>query len=123
MIRAFAGPCAPRIRKRWKPGMTTAPVDWPTIPRTGAKADAIKQILKKITLPPGFHIDLYAIVPDGRYIAVGPEGVGTFVCTRDNKIWSGDRPRERAGVEIKEFAPTLAKGILNGPCFSKDGFF
>ncbi len=27
----------------------TAPVDWPTIPQTGAKADAIKQILKKIT--------------------------------------------------------------------------
>lgn len=44
----------------------TAPVDWPTIPQTGAKADAIKQILKKITLPSGFHIDLYAIVPDGR---------------------------------------------------------
>ena len=29
------------------------------------------------------------------YMAVGLEGVGTFVCTRENKIWGGDRPRPR----------------------------
>ena len=103
----------------------TAPVDWPTIPQTGAKADAIKQILKKITLPSGFHIDLYAIVPDARHMAVGPQGVVTFVGTRKNKIWAvtdRDRAGVAAGVEVKEFAPTLAKKIPNGPCFSRDGF-
>ena len=43
----------------------TAPVDWPTIPQDGPKADAIRQILKdKIKLPAGFHIELYALVPD-----------------------------------------------------------
>jgi glucose/arabinose dehydrogenase len=104
----------------------TPPVAWPTVPQTGPRADAIKAILKKITLPPGFHIDLYAIVPDARHMAVGPQGVVTFVGTRKTKIWAvTDRDRAGVGgegVEVKEFAPTLAKKIPNGPCFSKDGF-
>jgi glucose/arabinose dehydrogenase len=102
---------------------TTTPVDWPMIPQTGAKADQIRQNLTKIKLPPGFHIALYAIVPDARHIAVGPQGVVTFVGTRKTKIWSvTDRSRGGVADEVKEFAPTLPKKIPNGPCFSKDGF-
>ena len=72
----------------------TAPIDWPTVPQSGPKADAVREILKKITLPPGFHIDLYALVPDARHMAVGPQGVVTFVGTRKNKIWAvTDRSR------------------------------
>jgi glucose/arabinose dehydrogenase len=104
----------------------TAPIDWPTVPQDGPKADAIRQILKdKIKLPPGFHIDLYALVPDARHMAVGPQGVVTFVGTRKSKIWAvTDRSRTGAegGIEVKEFAPTLPKKLPNGPCFSKDGF-
>src|SRR6202161_3385714 len=103
----------------------TAPVDWPTIPQDGPKADAIRQILKdKIKLPQGFHIELYALVPDARHMAVGPQGVVTFVGTRKSKIWAvTDRSRTGAegGIEVKEFAPTLPKKLPNGPCFSKDG--
>jgi hypothetical protein len=29
-------------------------------------------------MPTGFHISLYALVPDARHIAVGPQGVPTF---------------------------------------------
>jgi glucose/arabinose dehydrogenase len=104
----------------------TAPVDWPTIPQDGPKADAVRQILKeKIKLPAGFHIELYALVPDARHMAVGPQGVVTFVGTRKSKIWAvTDRSRAGAegGVEVKEFAPSLTKRLPNGPCFSKDGF-
>jgi glucose/arabinose dehydrogenase len=103
----------------------TAPIDWPTVPQTGPKADAVKEILKKIKMPAGFHIDLYALVPDARHMAVGPQGVVTFVGTRKTKIWAvTDRSRSGVaeGVEVKEFAPTLPKKLPNGPCFSKDGF-
>jgi glucose/arabinose dehydrogenase len=105
----------------------TPPIDWPTVPQTGPKADAVRQILKdKIKLPPGFHIELYALVPDARHMAVGPQGVVTFVGTRKSKIWAvTDRSRaggEGGGIEVKEFAPTLPKRLPNGPCFSKDGF-
>ena len=102
----------------------TAPVDWPTIPQTGAKADQVRQTLAtKIKLPPGFHIDLYALVPDARHMAVGPQGVVTFVGTRKNKIYAvTDRARAGVAEEVKEFAPSIPKTMPNGPCFSKDGF-
>jgi len=101
----------------------TAPIDWPTIPQTGPKADAIRETLKKIKMPDGFHIDLYAIVPDARHMAVGPQGVVTFVGTRKSKIWAvTDRSRSGVAEEVKEFAPSIPKVLPNGPCFSKDGF-
>ena len=38
--------------------------------RTGLKG--IRKNLDAITLPAGFHIELYAVVPDARHMAVGP---------------------------------------------------
>ena len=102
---------------------TGSTADWPEVPQTGQKADQVKQNLTKIKLPTGFHISLYALVPDARHIAVGPQGVATFVGTRKSKVWVvTDRSRGGVGDEVKEFAPTLPKKIPNGVCFSKDGF-
>ena len=102
---------------------TGSTADWPEVPQTGAKADKVKENLKKVKLPAGFHISLYALVPDARHISVGPQGVATVVGTRKSKIWVvTDRARGGVGDEVKEFAPTLPKKIPNGPCFSKDGF-
>jgi glucose/arabinose dehydrogenase len=102
---------------------TGSTADWPEIPQTGAKAEQVKQNLAKVKMPPGFHISLYALVPDARHIAVGPQGVATFVGTRKSKVWVvTDRARGGVGDEVKEFAPTLPKKIPNGGCFSKDGF-
>jgi len=101
----------------------TAPIDWPTIPQTGPKADQVKQILTKIKMPPGFHIDLYALVPDARHMAVGTQGIVTFVGTRKSKIYAvTDRARSGVAEEVKEFAPSIPKNLPNGPCFSRDGF-
>jgi glucose/arabinose dehydrogenase len=102
---------------------TGTPMDIPQIPQTGAKADAIKKNLSRIKLPPGFKISLYAIVPDARHIAVGPQGVVTFVGTRKSKVWAvTDRDKDRVADEVKEFAPSIAFTLPNGVCFSKDGF-
>jgi hypothetical protein len=93
------------------------------VDQSGPNADAIRETLKRITLPEGFSIDLYAIVPDARHIAVGPQGVVTFVGTRKDKVWAvTDRNKNRVADEVKDFAPTLAFDIPNGPCFSRDGF-
>jgi len=101
----------------------TAPVDWPVIPQTGPKADQIRQNLEKIKMPPGFHIALYAIVPDARHMAVGPQGVVTIVGTRKTKAYAvTDRARSGVAEEVKEFAPSLPKNLPNGPCWSPDGF-
>ncbi|WP_428980960.1 PQQ-dependent sugar dehydrogenase [Lichenibacterium dinghuense] len=88
----------------------------------GPKADAINKTLAKIKLPPGFKISLYALVPDARMIAVGPQGVVTFVSTRKDKIYSvKDSTNSGVADEVKEFAPVVAKKNPNGICFSRDG--
>ncbi|WP_247887450.1 PQQ-dependent sugar dehydrogenase [Azospirillum sp. SYSU D00513] len=98
-------------------------MDIPTVPQAGQKAEAIKKTLAKIKLPEGFKIDLYAIVPDARHMAVGPQGVATFVGTRKTKVYAvTDRDKDRVADEVKVFAPTINFAVPNGVCFSKDGF-
>ena len=56
-------------------------------------------------------------------MAVGPQGIVTFVGTRKTKVWSvTDRNKDRVADEVKDFAPSLSMKIPNGPCFSPDGF-
>ncbi len=95
----------------------------PVITQDPAKAADIKKTLAHIKLPPGFKISLYAQVPDARMMAVGPQGVVTFVSTRKNKIYAiTDRARSGVAGEVKEFAPGIEFRNPNGICFSKDGF-
>ena len=102
---------------------STGTTEFQYIDQTGANADAIKATLEKIKLPAGFEISLYAVVPDARHMAVGPQGIVTFVGTRKTKVWSvTDRNKDRVADEVKDFAPSLAMAIPNGPCFSPDGF-
>lgn len=101
---------------------TTGTTEFETIEQGGSKAEAIKRTLEKIKLPDGFKIDLYAIVPDARHMAVGPQGIVTFVGTRKTKVWAvTDRDKDRVADEVKDFAPSLAMTIPNGPCFSPEG--
>jgi glucose/arabinose dehydrogenase len=103
--------------------VTGAAIDVPTILQTGPKADAINKVLNKIKLPDGFKIKLYAIVPDARHMAVGPQGVVLFVGTRKSKVYAvTDRDKDRVADEVKVFGASLKMAIPNGPCFSKDGF-
>ena len=102
---------------------TTGVTEFTFIEQDGAYADGIRETLKNITLPDGFKIDLYAVVPDARHMAVGPQGIVTFVGTRKDKVWSvTDRNKDRVADEVKDFAPSLRFAIPNGPCFSRDGF-
>ena len=101
---------------------TTGTTDFTVVEQGGSKAEAIKAILEKINLPDGFTIDLYAIVPDARHMAVGPQGIVTFVGTRKTKIWAvTDRDKDRVADEVKDFAPSIEFAIPNGPCFSPEG--
>src|SRR4029453_10186515 len=93
------------------------------VPQTGANADQLRKNLEQIKLPPGFKINLYAIVPDARHMAVGPQGIVTFVGTRKDAVWAvTDRNKDGVADEVKRFAPSLDFAIPNGVCFSKDGF-
>ena len=93
-----------------------------TIPQTGANAAQIRQNLKQVELPPGFSIDLYAIVPDARHMAVGPQGTAVFVGTRKTDVYTVmDRDHDRVADDVQQFAPPIDFKVPNGVCFSKDG--
>ncbi|MBM7068917.1 sorbosone dehydrogenase family protein [Actibacterium sp. 188UL27-1] len=101
----------------------TGVTEFTFIEQGGDYAAGIKATLEKITMPDGFKIELYAVVPDARHMAVGPQGIVTFVGTRKDKVWAvTDRNKDRIADEVKDFAPSLTFSIPNGPCFSKDGF-
>lgn len=91
------------------------------VDQTGPRADEIREILERIRLPDGFRIELYAIVPGARHMAVGPEGLVTFVGTRNDKVWAV-ADRDGGGVAVvTDFVPDLDFTIPNGPCFAPDG--
>jgi glucose/arabinose dehydrogenase len=116
-----AGP-APSNLERLSNFQTTGTTEFTVVEQGGSKAEALRNTLEGIELPEGFSIDLYAIVPDARHMAVGPQGIVTFVGTRKTEVWSvTDRDKDRVADEVKNFAPSLTKAIPNGPCFSPEG--
>lgn len=97
-------------------------INIPTIPQIGPQADQIRKNLQAIKMPPGFKIDLYAIVPDARAMAVGPNASVVFVGTRKANVYAvTDRTRARVADEVKVFAPSVSFKDPNGVCFSRDG--
>ncbi|MEO8249918.1 MAG: PQQ-dependent sugar dehydrogenase, partial [Burkholderiales bacterium] len=73
--------------------------------------------------PPGFKIELYAVVPDARSIAVAPNTNMMFVGTRKTQVYAvTNRNNGPAATEVKEFAPSLKFRNPNAVCWSRDGF-
>jgi glucose/arabinose dehydrogenase len=111
------------IEKLKQMKVATTDLNIPVVPQTGKNADAIKENLKRIKLPPGFKIELFAIVPDARHMAVAPSTNMLFVGTRKTNVWAvTDRNSDGVADEVKSFAPSLKFTNPNGVCWTKDGF-
>ena len=88
--------------------MATTDLNLPAVPQTGKNADAIRNNLRKVNLPPGFVIELYAIVPDARHMAVANSTNMLFVGTRKTTpVAVTDRNSDGVADEVKPFAPSL----------------
>ena len=101
-------------------GAAAAPAaDFTEVDQGGADAAAISDVLARITLPPGFPIGLYAVVPGARHIAVAPDGRPRLRRHPQHRGLGGHRPRQgrhrRRGARPRA---GLAKAIPNGPCFA-----
>ena len=125
----LAGTCVPSLAqeqamaKLKEMRVSGADPNIPLIPQTGKNADAIRENLKRVVLPAGFKIDLYAIVPDARHMAVAPSTNMLFVGTRKSAVWAvTNRNSGDAATEVKQFAPSLKFTQPNGVCWTKDGF-
>ncbi|MGA1253958.1 MAG: sorbosone dehydrogenase, partial [Burkholderiaceae bacterium] len=88
--------------------VATTDLNIPVVPQEGKNAAAIRENLKKVKLPPGFKIDLFAVVPDARHMAVAPSTNMLFVGTRKTTVWAvTDRNSDGVADEVKSFAPSL----------------
>jgi hypothetical protein len=104
-------------------GHTSTSMTIPSVPQEGKNADAIRANLKKVKLPDGFKIDLYAVVPDARYMAVAPSTNMLFVGTRKTNVYAvTNRNNGDAATDVKAFAPSIKFSNPNGVYFTKDGF-
>lgn len=96
----------------------------PAVAEPGAKDAAmekkIEAVLKRIRLPDGFAISLYALAPHARSLAIGPEGSAVFVGTDEKRIHVLTPGDERA-ASVETFAPGVKFVMPHGLCFSKDG--
>lgn len=85
-------------------------------------ANIRKNILPHIKMPPGFKIELFAVAPDARNMAVSRNKGSVWIGTRKNRVWQAtDRDMDNVADTVEQFAPTVSFDIPNGPCYSADG--
>lgn len=124
LIAASGGALAQENLQKLQDFQTTGTsLEIPTIEQTGKTAENLRKIAEKINVPDGFKVELFAIVPDARHMAVG-RNVGTvFTGTRKTKAYAiTDRDKDGVADEVKEFAPSVKFKVPNGMCYSNDGF-
>ena len=93
------------------------------VPQGGKYADNLRKILRKIKMPDGFKIELFAIVPDARHMAVSRNKATVWVGTRKTTVWSvTDRDMDDVADTVEEFSPSVKFDIPNGVCYTPDGF-
>ncbi len=121
-----AGPVqaqAPNIENLKQMKVSGVDPSMPPVPQEGKNAAALRENLKRIKMPPGFKIDLYAVVPDARHMAVAPSTNMLFVGTRKSTVWAvTNRNSGDVATEVKPFAPSAKFHVPNGVCWTKDGF-
>jgi glucose/arabinose dehydrogenase len=89
----------------------------------GKYADNLRKVLQKIKMPSGFKIELFAIVPDARHMAVSRNKATVWVGTRKTSVWSvTDRDMDNVADTVEEFSPSVNFDIPNGVCYTPDGF-
>lgn len=94
-----------------------------SIPQGGKYAANISKILQTIKMPEGFKIELFALAPDARHMAVGRNKGTVWIGTKKTKVWAAtDRDLDNVADTVEEFSPSVKFDIPNGVCYSPDGF-
>ncbi len=93
------------------------------ITQGGKYAANISKLLEEISLPAGFKIELFALAPDARHMAIGRNKGTVWIGTRKSKVWAAtDRDLDNVADTVEEFSPSVKFDIPNGVCYTPDGF-
>ena len=94
-----------------------------SVPQGGQYAENLKKVLQRIKMPDGFKIELFAIVPDARQMAVSRNKGTVFVGTRKSTVWAvTDRDMDNVADTVDEFSPSVKFDDPAGTCYTPDGF-
>ncbi len=89
----------------------------------GVYADNLKKMLTNVKLPDGFKIELFAIAPDARAIAVSRNTAAVWISTRKNTVYfANDRDMDGVADTVEDFSPSVKFDIPHGLCYTDDGF-
>ena len=102
---------------------TTGTAAGEVIPQNTQYAANVKNnIISKINLPAGFKIELFAVVPDARHMAISRNKAAVWIGTRKTRVWQAtDRDMDNVADTVEQFSPSVSFDIPNGPCYSDDG--
>ena len=83
----------------------------------------LKKMLTNIKMPDGFKIDVFAVVPDARTIAVSRNTAAVWVGTRKQNVYfANDRDMDNVADTVEDFSPSVKFDIPAGVCYTPDGF-
>lgn len=93
-----------------------------TVEQDTKYANNLRKVLETIKLPDGFKIELFALAPDARHMAVGRNKATVWIGTRKNTVWAAtDRDMDNVADTVQEFSPSVKFDIPNGVCYTPDG--
>ncbi len=96
---------------------TTGAPAMKTVEQNTKYAENLRKMLKNITLPDGFSIELFAVVPDARQMAVSRNKATVWVGTRKTTVWSvTDRDMDNIADTVQEFSPSVKFDNFAGVC-------
>lgn len=94
-----------------------------SVPQDPKYAENLRKVLQQIRLPEGFKIDLFAIVPNARGMAVSRNTATVWVGTLKSTVYSvNDRDMDGVADTVDEFSPSIKFDLPAGACYSPDGF-
>lgn len=90
---------------------------------TDYAANVRSRIISQIEVPDGFQIELFAVAPDARHMAVGRNKATVWIGTRKKMLWTAtDRDMDNVADTVEQFSPSVSFDIPNGVCYTADGF-
>ena len=102
---------------------TTGTAPMMRVTQEGKYANNLRKVLDNINLPDGFKIELFAIAPDARNMAISRNKGTVWIGTRKSTVWSAtDRDMDNVADTVEEFSPSVKFDIPNGVCYTPDGF-
>ncbi len=92
------------------------------IDQNNKRADSLRQMLQKIRMPDGFRIELFAVAPGARHMAIGHKKGTVWIGTRRSSVWAAtDRNADNIADTVERFGSKVDFDIPNGVCTTQDG--